>query len=248
MKFSLGLLLAVLLTGCSQNNAPSSGKTAPATGIDRANTATISGTITFEGSAPKRQPIDMSQDPGCGITPKNFGEAYVVEKGKLQNVYVYIKDGLGNYIYQQRLPEIVNQKACRYIPHVVGVMTGQKLQVLNSDPALHNIHAMPHDNDGWNVSQYPGGEAVEKTFDKPELMVPVQCNNHPWMKMYVNVSPHPFFSVTDSDGHFAISGLPPGTYTLAALHEKMGEKTMQVTVGAKESKTADFSFASADVK
>jgi hypothetical protein len=105
---------------------------------------------------------------------------------------------------------------------------------------------MAHENDGWNVSQYPGGEAIEKTFAKPELMLPIQCNNHPWMKMYVNVSTHPFFAVTDSDGKFTISGLPPGTYTLAAVHEKMGEKTVQITVGAKETKITDFKFASSD--
>ena len=248
MKLTLGLLLAVIIAGCSQNNAPPSGIKAPATKIDIATTATVSGTVTFTGNPPKRQPIDMSQDPGCGLTPRNYSEGYVIDKGKVQNVYVYIKDGLGNYIYPERIPTIINQDHCRYVPHVIGVLVGQKVQVLNSDPALHNIHAMPHENEGWNLSQYPGGGAIEKTFDKPELMIPIQCNNHPWMKMYVNVSPHPFFAVTDADGHFAISGLPPGSYTLAALHEKMGEKTMQITVGAKEIKTADISFDKADVK
>ena len=100
----------------------------------------------------------------------------------------------------------------------------------------------------WNESQYPGGQAIEKTFTKPELMLPIQCNNHPWMKMYVNVSKHPFFAVTDADGKFTITGLPPGTYTLAALHEKMGEKTIQMTVSAKDNKTTDFKFAVSEIK
>jgi plastocyanin len=248
MKLCLGLILALLLAGCSQNNAPPSADKRPATRIDLTKAANVNGTVTFTGTAPKRQPIDMSQDPGCGLTPKNYSEGYVIEKGKVQNVFVYLKDGLGNYIYPEALPAIIDQEHCRYVPHVIGVRVGQQLQVLNSDPALHNIHAMPRENEGWNLSQYPGGSAIEKTFDKPELMIPVQCNNHPWMKMYVNVLSHPFFAVTDADGHFAISGLPPGTYTLAALHEKMGEKTVQITVRPKESQTVDFAYDKADMK
>ena len=118
----------------------------------------------------------------------------------------------------------------------------------NSDNTDHNIHAAPKENPEWNESQQPKSPAILKQFNRPEIMVPVKCNQHPWMKMYVNVSSHPFFTVTDADGKFTISGLPPGTYTLAALHEKMGEKTMQLVVGPKETKSADFKFSSADVK
>jgi len=77
-------------------------------------------------------------------------------------------------------------------------------------------------------------------------MIPVKCNQHPWMKMYLNVSPHPFLSVSQKDGKFEIKGLPPGEYTVAAVHERMGEKTQKITVGAKESKTVDFQFSTAD--
>lgn len=252
MKLRFGLVFLLLLAGCSRNQTPSgeSARKTTASAIDPATASTISGVVTFDGDPPKPPPIDMSQDPACviGKVPPNFGEAYAVNNRHLQNVYVYIKDGLGDYSYPPALPEILDQKGCRYVPHVLGLMVGQKLQVLNSDPALHNVHAMPKDNEGWNESQYPQGKPIEKSFAKPELMLPIQCNNHPWMKMYVNVSAHPFFAVTDADGKFTISGLPPGTYTLAALHEKMGEKTMKVTVGANEAKQETFSFASSDVK
>ena len=252
MKLRLGLILLLLLAGCSKNQSLNSSgphKTTAAA-IDPATASTISGVVSFEGTPPQPQPIDMSQDPACviGKVPPNVGEAYSINHGQLQNVYVYIKDGLGDYSYPPALPEILDQKGCRYIPHVLGLMVGQKLQVLNSDPALHNVHAMPKENEGWNESQYPQGKPIDKSFSKPELMLPIQCNNHPWMKMYVNVSSHPFFAVTDADGKFTISGLPPGTYTLAALHEKMGEKTMKITVGAKEQKSADFQFSGSDVK
>jgi plastocyanin len=252
MKFPLGLLVLLLLAGCSKNDTPPASykPESPVAKIDSATTSTISGVISFDGVPPKPQPIDMSQDPACvmGKVPPNFGEAYAVNAGHLQNVYVYIKDGLGNYSYAVPAPATLDQKGCRYVPHVLGLMVGQKLRILNSDPALHNIHSMPHENAGWNESQYPGGDALEKTFSKPELMIPIQCNNHPWMKMYVNVSTHPFFAVTDANGKFTISGLPPGTYTLAAVQEKMGEKTAQVTVGAKDNQTANFKFSPAEEK
>ena len=165
----------------------------------------------------------------------------------MANVYVYIKDGSAITVIPRLLqPHSTSADAvtCRTSRHD----GGQTLKVLNSDRALHNIHSMAHENEGWNESQYPGVAAIEKKFTKPELMVPVQCNNHPWMKMYVNVSPHPFFAVTNAEGKFTISGLPPGTYTLAALHEKMGEKTMQITVGPKADITASLAFSSADLK
>lgn len=250
MNLRLGLISLLLLAGCSQNTPPHVEQNRPTATIDPATVATISGVVTFTGNEPKPRQIDMSQDPACiiGSVPANFGEAYTVNKGHLQNVYVYIKDDLSGYRLPTPPPLVLNQQGCRYVPHVLGLMVGQRLEVQNSDPAMHNIHAMPHESAGWNVSQFPKGDPIEKSFDKPELMVPVECNNHPWMKAYANISPHPFFAVTDADGKFTISGLPPGTYTLAALHEKMGEKTVKITVGPSGLKTADFIFSSADAK
>ncbi len=252
MKFRFGLLLILLVAGCSKNETPPASykPEAPTAKIDPSTTATVSGVVTYTGDVPKAQPIDMSQDPACvlGKVPPNFGEAYAINKGRVANVYVYIKDGLGNHSYPAPPPATLDQKGCRYVPHVLGLMVGQKLRILNSDPAMHNIHSMAHENDGWNESQYPGGDAIEKTFNKPELMIPVQCNNHPWMKMYVNVVSNPFFAVTDAEGKYTISGLPPGTYTLGFVHEKMGEKTLKITVGAKEHAVAGPAFSSADIK
>src|SRR5919204_1487710 len=183
----------------------------------------------------------MSQDPACKGT--NEAETLVVDGGKLANVFVYVKDGLGNRTFDvPKDPIVLDQKGCRYHPHVLGVMAGQTIKIVNSDPTTHNIHPTPKDNREWNESQPPKAAPLEKSFAREEIMLPVKCNQHPWMKMYINVVKTPFFAVTDKSGKFEIKGLPPGTYTVAAVHERLGEQDQKVTVGAKETKNVDFSF------
>jgi plastocyanin len=249
MKALVPLLL--LLSACSKP-APAPEKAAAAkVQIDPVTQpGSVSGTISFTGSAPKPAKIDMSQDPGCviGNPEPNFSQSVVVADGKLANVYVYIKAGPPEF-QNAAFPAptetaVIDQRGCRYVPHVMGVRTGQKIQVLNSDSTMHNVHPAPERNQAWNESQMPKGTPIEKTFNAPELMVPIKCNQHPWMKMYLNISAHPYFAVTGTDGQFHINGLPPGEYTLAALHEKFGEQTMKVTVSDRPTR-AVFTFTAA---
>lgn len=217
---------------------------AAATPIDPSTVATVNGTVKFDGAAPKAAKIDMSQDPGCKGT--NQAETVVVDNGDLANVFVYVKDGLGNRTFDvPKDPIILDQKGCQYHPHVLGVMAGQTVQIKNDDPTTHNIHPTPKDNREWNESQPPSSPALEKTFAREEIMLPVKCNQHPWMKMYVNVVKSPFFAVTDKSGKYEIKGLPPGDYTIAFVHEKLGEQDQKVTVAPKDSKTVDASFKAA---
>jgi plastocyanin len=242
---SFVLLLA--LVGCSKkeeapSETPVAAPAAQATPIDPATVATVTGTIKLDGTAPKPRKIDMSQDPACsggmGMT-----ETVVSEGGNLANVFVYVKDGLGNRTFDVPTAKVtIDQHGCHYVPHVLGMMTGQTLEILNSDPTTHNIHPAPKNNKEWNESQPPKAAPLEKTFAREEVLLPVKCNQHPWMKMYVGVVKSPFFAVSGKDGTFTISGLPPGKYTIAAVHESLGEQDMEVEVGPKESKTADFSF------
>ncbi len=186
--------------------------------------------------------LDMTQDPGCPPQAQP-SEAVVAKSGKLANVFVYVKEGLP----QGRFPApgeaaVLDQKGCRYIPHVMGLMAGQPLKILNTDTADHNIHSMPSQNPQWNESQMPTDPPIIKTFARPEMMIPLQCNQHPWMRAYVNVMSHPYFVVSAADGSFQIKNLPPGEYTLVAVHEKLGEQTVKVRVRAKETARADFVF------
>lgn len=215
--------------------------------IDNATAGTIEGTIQFAGKAPQPVEIDMAQDPACAMSPqgKNYSEEYVVHDGKLANVFVYVKDGLGNRIYAAPTsPVVMDQKGCRYIPHVIGVMAGQPVEFRTSDPTMHNINVQPTSagDAPFDTSQAPDGDPAQHTFSQPETMIPVRCNNHPWMQAFINVASNPFFAVSDGEGHFVIHGLPPGTYTLVAVQEKLGAKEQSVVVGPLQTAKADFSF------
>ena len=250
----LGLLCLLglwMLAGCSkkENTEQSSNSTEEqgatqqqaATPIDPNTVAAVSGTVKLDGSAPKQQKIDMSQDPAC--KGDNESENIVADGGDLANVFVYVKDGLGDRTFDvPKDSAVIDQKGCQYHPHVLGAMAGQNIEVKNDDPTTHNIHPTPKDNREWNESQPPQAAPIEKSFAREEIMLPVKCNQHPWMKMYVNVVKSPFFAVTDKSGKYEIKGLPPGTYTLAFVQEKLGEQTQQVTLAAKDSKTVDQTF------
>ena len=142
----------------------------------------------------------------------------------------------------------LDQNGCQYVPHVLGMQTNQKLKITNSDPTQHNIHPQPKNNPEFNQVQANGAGPLEKTFTRAEVLIPVKCNQHPWMKSYIAVLKHPFFAVSKADGTFEIKGVPPGTYTVVAWHEGGAEgtqKTMQVTVPANGAGKADFSFGTA---
>ena len=233
------------ISGCGKKEAPEEQPATPAASapapIDPATAATVSGTVSFDGAPPKAAKIDMSQDPNC--QGSNTAETVVVEGGKLSNVFVYVKDGLGNRTFPVPADAVtLTQVGCKYKPHVLGVMAGQTIKIVNGDPTTHNIHPTPKDNREWNESQAPQAPAIEKSFAREEISLAVKCNQHPWMKMYVNVVKNPFYAVTGADGKYEIKGLPPGDYTIAFVQEKYGEQTQKVTLAAKDTKTVDTTF------
>jgi len=244
----LALASLMLFSACSkkeenteQQTSQPAQTTATAAPIDPATVASVSGTVKFTGTAPKPVKIDMSQDPGCKGT--NTSEVIVVDGGNLANAFVYVKDGLGDRTFQPPATEVeLDQEGCQYHPHVLGLMTGQTLEIKNEDTTTHNVHPTPRENREWNESQPAKAPDIKKQFAREEIMMPVKCNQHPWMKMYISVVKHPFFAVTDKSGKFELKGLPPGEYTIAVVHEKLGEQTQKITVAAKDSKTVDFSY------
>jgi hypothetical protein len=252
------MVAVLMLGGCKsssavkQNTDGSSAANSPAVPVaplDPATLGAISGTVHFAGAFPKPVKIDMSQDPVCSMTGgDNFAEQFVGHGGNLANVYLYIKSGPPSAMSapapRNSAVPVIDQIGCKYVPHVVAVMRGGSVEFRNSDGTMHNIHTLPTADGSQpiDISQGAKGTPQTKQFNQVEVMIPVRCNNHPWMNAFINVSATPFFAVTGADGKFNVSGLPEGTYTLAAVHEKLGEQTITVTVAPKTVANADFTF------
>lgn len=224
-------------------SAASSGVTAAAAPAV-ADAATLGGLVKLEGTAPKMPSMQMAADPFCASqhpTPEPDEEVVVGPGGELANVIVYVKNAPAGG--PNTTPAVLDQKGCKYIPHVTAVQVGQPIQIKNSDNTLHNVHAMPKTNSQFNEGQPVQGMISTKKFDKVEMEpFRIKCDVHGWMKSYMAVLPHSYHSVSQMSGQFSIANLPPGNYTLVAWHEKYGQQEQQVTVGPKEQKQVTFTF------
>lgn len=202
-----------------------------------AQSATLAGKAAFEGTAPASEPLKLDADPNCKLAhPQGMtsDDVIVNANGTLKNVFVYVKEGLpaGKTYDVPKDPALLDQKGCQYAPKVQGIRVNQPLVILNSDPTLHNVHALPKDNKEFNLGMPVKGMKLTKTFTKPEVMIKFKCEVHPWMNAYIGVLDHPYFAVTGDDGGYEIKDLPPGRYVIEAWHQKYGSKTQTLTVSA----------------
>jgi plastocyanin len=246
-----GLLLTTI--GCGGKDADTAadtGAAAAAGGSGGASAAlgggSVTGTVSFTGTAPANKTIDMSEEAACASKYSGgaVDSALIVSGGKVKGVVVYVKSGLpaGQTYPVPANAVVLDQEACQYKPRAFAAMVGQKVDIKNSDPVLHNVKAVPTKNRGFNISQPTQGMTTSRTFTTEEEKVPLQCNVHSWMQAEATILPHPFFAVSGDDGSFTISGLPAGTYTIEARHPSLGVKTAEVTVPATGAGTAAFTF------
>jgi plastocyanin len=216
----------------------------PAAKPDASVTGSVVGRVRLDGARPESTRTNMVADPSCAKLHAGpvMSEEYVGNDGTLENVVVFISDGINEKTFDVPAePATIEQKGCVYKPHVIAIRANQKLKVVNNDNTLHNIHPVPVNNREWNKAQ-PGGTTMEETFSREEIAIPVKCNVHPWMRTYISVFKHPYFAVTGKDGSFDLRNLPPGEYTVKAWHEKLGVMPQKITVAAGEAKKLDFVF------
>ena len=247
VRLALGLVCLLGGLACGGSTpAPPAAVAGPV--VDPATAAAVSVTVNFGGAPPAPVMMRLDGDSKC-VAENGAGEradeSILLGTGtSLQNVFVYVKDGLSGHAFPiPTEPVLLDQDKCRYSPRVLGVRVGQPLAIRNSDPLLHNVRAEGKINQPFNMSTPLEGVSFNRTFATREVMVDFKCDVHAWMRAFVGVLEHPYFGTTGPDGRVALNNLPPGTYTVEAWHERLGVKTQQITVGAKESKDVSFTFA-----
>ena len=194
----------------------------------------VSGTVRFTGEVPAPRQLEITQDAAhCGKSPLFSEDLVVSAKGGLANVVVYVDGVTGG---KAGVPGVVklDNVDCRYVPHVVAMVAGSKLQIGNRDPILHNTHARLPRADVFNVALPMEGQVVDRTVAQGGLMK-VGCDaGHDWMSAWIASFPHPYFAVTNAEGAWSIPDLPPGEYSLVTWHEKLGRRTQPLTIASGE--------------
>lgn len=258
-RASFVFMSALLLVGCNEakneanvtvaSTVDGVATSAPvaAQAVDLSQVGSFKGVVKFEGAVPEVKMLSVKGNPECASFHADgqiASEELVVNSGMLQNVFVYVKEGLEGRTFPAPAEKVtVENKGCVYVPHVVGAMVGQDIVYVNADSTLHNVHSYPKASKGFNLGLPIQGMKQAKKFDKPEVMVSLKCDVHPWMLGYVGVLEHPYYAVSDASGAFSIANLPAGEYTIEAWHEKLGTQTQKITIAANETKDIEFKFA-----
>ena len=195
----------------------------------------VRGTARLEGPVPAAAPMEATKEKAvCGETVPD--DSIQVANGRLRNVVVIVKGAPA----PAPGTAVLDQKTCRFVPHVQAVAVGSTLDIVNGDPTLHNVHGYLGQATAFNVALPGKDQRVPRKLARPGI-VAVRCDVHAWMSAYVVVADAPF-AVTGEDGSFVVPGVPPGTWTVTAWHEKLGERTATVTVPPTGAATVEFSF------
>jgi plastocyanin len=203
----------------------------------------VVGKVTYAGTAPAPKPIPITKDKEVCSREPHVDETLVVAADKgLANVVVYIKDAPNapKMAVPAKAPEL-DQKSCKFHPHIQIIAAGSTLDVLNNDGILHNIHTYPKNNPPINQAQPKFKTKMPIKFDKPDT-IRLSCDVHTWMNGWLIVAPNAWYTVSAPDGTFKIENVAPGTYTVSFWQETLGTQTAQVTVAASGDAKADLTF------
>ncbi len=250
MRGLLPVVLIVLTTfgsvGCGEEKSSEGRREENLIPLDLSQAGEVAGVVEFSGEVPPPEKIEVAGDPYCGegdrlttIETQNV----LAREGRLADVFVWVSSGVEQYSFPMPTDSaLLDQKGCTYYPRVQGVRAGQPIIIRNSDPTIHNVHARPEENDQFNIGQPDRAEAV-RTFERPEVMIPITCDVHGWMRSYIGVVGHPLFETTGVDGTFSFD-LPPGEYEVTAWHERYGEVSERIVVRTGEATDLTFRFGS----
>jgi len=255
-RHSLAFLAALTLVACGgggeERTAPRqrSGGAAPAAGAPAASGYTVaavagggsvSGKVAFAGEAPAPETLEITKDTSVCGTEKQF-QAVEVSDGGLANAVVWIDGIASGKDWGSINGATIDQQKCVYTPSIQVMKAGDTLNIVNSDPILHNIHAYHNDKETiFNLAQPMQGMTTPKTMDKTGP-VHMKCDVHSWMSGWIFVAGHPYYTVTGADGSFNLGDVPAGSYTVKAWHPKYGEKTASVTVASGAAADPSFSM------
>jgi plastocyanin len=200
--------------------------------IEVANGGSIQGEVTLGGTPLPPKDVEITKDQDvCGKTEKRDESLVVGENAGLQNVVVSIVDMQKGKSFSAVAP-VLDQRECRYDPHIVLVPAGVPLRILNTDGILHSVHTRSEKNPPFNKAQSKFKKEMFESFAAPEIIA-VTCDVHPWMRGWIVVQEHPYLTVTDTVGKFHLDLIPPGEYRLRFWHETLGmlERTVAVSSG-----------------
>lgn len=238
------LAASLVAAGCRKRAKPDAGEeeSEKPKYTQKDDVGSVTGVVNFEGEVPPEElkPINMASDTRCAeVGGANVPERFVVNNGKFANVFVYLKGGpVDRFSFPAATePKELDQRGCRYLPHVFGIQVNQPLNVINSDTTTHNVHSLSKYK-SFNESQPANAPPIKKTFSRKETLLRIKCDQHGWMESWAHVLDHPFYAVTDQNGAFTIPDVPPGDYTLVFVHEQLGEQTQKISVKAREALTA----------
>jgi hypothetical protein len=241
VRLVLSAMLALVVAG--------QGSVFPHAAAAQARVGTIKGRVRLMGKSPGNAVIRMGVDPMCG--KMNAGKQVVQEQvvvdaeGGLANVFVRLQGSFPRTAVPTQ-PVGIDQRACFYIPRVVGVRVGQSLQIRNSDPMLHNLHSLSAGGNGFNVGQPSAGMVYTFQPKEEEVMLRLKCDMHRWMTAYIGVVSHPYFAVSGTGGTFEVTNVPVGTYTIQTWHERYGSLTRPVRVAAGATAIVDVPYTGAE--
>ena len=211
---------------------------------DVGNGGSISGEVKYNGTPPAPEKVAVTKDNEVCGKEKTSPDLVVGANKGIQNVVVRLTDiQKGKKLEPAASNPVFDQKNCEYNPHVLAFPAGSTVDILNSDGILHNVHTTSTANPSFNQAQPKFKKKIETKVEKPEFPIKVQCDAHGWMHAWWVSEDHPYYAVTDANGAFKLSDVPPGDYQLEAWHEILGKQTQKVTVKPKEDTKVSLEMA-----